>query len=1200
MPKYIPNKVQVMPVNTANLDQCLDELYTWAKNKKEEITEEDLRVSFIELGILKLLGYEKIGEDIRLERTVSKKRADIQCLDDYGNVIFIIEFKKPADEKNLKEYYTQLWDRYVIPLRAKYGILTNGLEIIAYERVGLNSEKILKKSIADLTGKDCESIEYRLRKPPHKKDNLKIVTDYFSRFRDTNERRPLTTDLSRELFFEDFMLKEGSLFAELVKSTIILFDYQYGKSKFLTSAYDFWLKSYAKKPDSIPKTWERLLETFDLEPTDENLNKFMFCLETAYALFTRLILAKACEDYEFPHIDFFEFMKGKVSEQRGEIPLVAWGILLTKWIENMRNNLVESIFEEDIFYWWTDKYNDMDNWQLWELFSPNKVDNELQPFCECSAGILFTLYKYDFSKIAGDPLGDLYQKYFDKETRKALGEFYTPKEVVKYILDAVGYNDNFIMDKRLLDPACGSGTFLIDALNRYLKQSRPTADEKGWNVVLKKLCNEFHIVGFDIHPFATIMAQIHFMLILIPYYKMAIDAERDFVLRRLPIFRTDSLIDERKNVKTQSEILSYEEGVRTVTLNISLPIKKEIGDKEFIMIKVKMPRSIEVWEKTDLTDIPQYFCALQAIFDTVKYQARNEKYEIDKNLLKRRFKEYLADKNWDGLAKFFSPYGNEILCSIKDLKYKFGDGRLVKSIEDVMLAGLLKNYVKYDYVVGNPPYVRFHGLSEKDKRNYHTNYVSAYKQYDIYVLFIERGVKWLNDNGKFGYIVSSKFSTSEYGKKVRAFLLENVSIKEIIDVSNFSVFKDASIYPYIIIMDRENDDNKRKLNKMLIALNIENEAKFVNGNYKTEKLPQSRFYNNTNLIFDLQTKKTMGIVNKIEKDTTMLQELTKITRGFRPPPEHLVISRELYNQLSKEDKNRYRKYIIGKDMVSPYLIKWSGNYLEYLRDQIHESKPIKLFEQPKIMVRDIGLHLSACYDDEGLLCLKTIYFIYTPGEEINLKLLMGILNSKVVEFYFYSKFWAAHIGGGYMRFRKQYLDLIPIKLPNTKNELKIANRIISKVNHILTLVKIKLNVENFPDSYLKRHKGMELLENQYTFKANHKSLEPTLMESINGKGYPILLAKKEESISLETQTKAEYLIIALNGRNVRKGNKIKILIPKNENKLERILREYKEDIKQLERQPILKLQNEINELVYKLYGLNENDIKIMKAFLTKF
>ncbi|MCK4444480.1 MAG: N-6 DNA methylase, partial [Thermoplasmata archaeon] len=617
----------------------------------------------------------------------------------------------------------------------------------------------------------------------------------------------------------------------------------------------------------------------------------------------------------------------KIRGFRGDIPLVAWGILLSQWIENMRDNLVESVFEEDIFYWWTDEFDAMRDRDVVALFSPDVVDNEILPFGKCLSDVMFTLYKYDFSKIVGDPLGDLYQKYFDRDTRKVLGEFYTPKEVVSYILDSVGYNGQFIKEKRLLDPACGSGTFLVDALKRYLDTSTSNAKKNGWGKVLTKLCNEYHIVGFDIHPFATIMSQIHFMLVLLPYYKEAIETEKGFVLRRIPIFRTDSLAFERK--EEREDITSLADGGKNVRLSIPLPVKKKIDDSEFLKIRIVMPRSQEVWDKTDLTSYQQYFCALQAIFDTVKYQSRSDDYGIDTDLLERRFKEYLQDKKWSELVGFFAPYGDQILSTIKDLRYKFGDGRLVKSIEDVMLGGLLKNYVKYDYVVGNPPYVRFHGLSEEDKKSYSKNFKSAYKQYDLYVLFVEKGVRWLNEDGRFGYIISSKFCASDYGKNLRRYLLDNVSINEIVDVSSLSIFKDASIYPYILTMEKEGDEKKRMANGIRISVNIKNEETFTDRQFDTELVSQSRFHNNADFLFDLQAEEGRLVVDKIEKGTSPLKDIAKVTRGFRPPPEQLIISQARHSQLTDAKQELYKKLIIGKDIVSSFRLRWSGNYLDY-------------------------------------------------------------------------------------------------------------------------------------------------------------------------------------------------------------------------------------------------------------------------------
>ena len=409
---------------------------------------------------------------------------------------------------------------------------------------------------------------------------------------------------------------------------------------------------------------------------------------------------------------------------------------------SMKQKLVKSVFEGDIFYWWEDSYRELKSGTA--LYSP-RYEKQKGRFGEALADIILALYKFDFSEIVGDPLGTLYQRYFDKETRKALGEFYTPIEVVKYILDAVGYEGQGIIHKRLLDPACGSGTFLVEALRRYLKASERIADEEGWSRILKRLCNEYCIAGFDIHPFATFMAQMQFMLVLIPAYKKAMEEDPHFVLNRLPIFRTDSLVDETKGESRKVTIEESARGIRHILIDTGLPV--DGGN-----LKIKMPYFKDVISKTGLYDVRDYFAALQAVFDTVKESARDEKYEVDKEELERNFKRYLEDKEWNRLVSFFTPYAKHFLEKFKELKATFGDGKLIKSFEDIMLAAILKNYVKYDFVVGNRPYVRIQTLPPESREKYRDVYETTTGNYDIYIPFLERGIKWLDVGGHLGYI----------------------------------------------------------------------------------------------------------------------------------------------------------------------------------------------------------------------------------------------------------------------------------------------------------------------------------------------------------------------------------------------------------------------------------------------------------------
>ncbi|MGC9444879.1 MAG: restriction endonuclease subunit M, partial [Candidatus Methanospirareceae archaeon] len=839
-------------------------------NSAKEISEEDLRIAFVKSGILEALGYEGELTDIRFEKNIRGKRSDLLACDEYQNVVFVVEFKKPK-ELDVERDFAQLWERYVKPLKARYGVLTDGLELMIYERVNSNWEQKLSVNLAALAVPECEELSEWLRKPRIERTKIEAVLNYFALFDDPAERVNLSSEIAQQHFFESFELKAGSRFANLVEKTIGLFDFELERSKFLKSAYNFWKISYAKKPEKIPENWRRIMGGMGLDANEENLFKFMFCLESAYSLFTRLILAKACEDYQLPYVEFSRFIKTEIEQTsyRGDITLLAWAITTQHLIESMKQRLVKSVFEGDIFYWWEDSYRDIRAGDA--LYSP-RFEKQKGRFGEALADLILTLYKFDFSEIVGDPLGTLYQRYFDKETRKALGEFYTPQEVVEYILDAVGYEGRGVIGKRLLDPACGSGTFLVEALRRYLKASEQIADEKGWSKILEELCNEYHIVGFDIHPFATFMAQMQFMLVLIPAYKRAMDEDRRFVLNRLPIFRTDSLIDETKGETKKVTLETFEEGSQYLLIDTGLPV--EGGN-----LQIQMPYFKHVIANTDLLNVEEYFAALQAVFDTVKAAAWQDRYTVTGTELEHNFKRYVTDKDWNGLVSYFTPYVEHFLQKFHELKETFGDGKLIKSLEDIMLAAVLKNYVQYDFVVGNPPYVRVQMLDEKHKDYLKEFYKTAKGKFDLYILFIERGVLWLKESGRFGFIVSNQFMVTDYGSELRSFILNHTKINQIINFGDSGVFSDATNYPAILILQKISDKHYAEEN-IIRSVRVYKPTKKIINNIR-ENIQNQEYSNGVINIFNYpQTALDLGIWTIVpEREKCLFEKINENSSG---------------------------------------------------------------------------------------------------------------------------------------------------------------------------------------------------------------------------------------------------------------------------------------------------------------------------------
>ncbi|MBI2858286.1 MAG: N-6 DNA methylase [Chloroflexi bacterium] len=156
------------------------------------------------------------------------------------------------------------------------------------------------------------------------------------------------------------------------------------------------------------------------------------------------------------------------------------GILTGKAFINLNN-----LAEEDFFCW---------------ILRPSLETEAL----ELVQGLAQHLSVYDMSKVNADLLKELYENLVDAETKHDLGEVYTPDWLVELTLREVGFKPG----QRLLDPACGSGTFLFTAIQMFREQG--LAGEK---LVDESLDN---IVGVDVHPLAITIAKVNYILALSP------------------------------------------------------------------------------------------------------------------------------------------------------------------------------------------------------------------------------------------------------------------------------------------------------------------------------------------------------------------------------------------------------------------------------------------------------------------------------------------------------------------------------------------------------------------------------------------------------------------------------------------------------------------------------------------------------------
>lgn len=563
---------------------------------------------------------------------------------------------------------------------------------------------------------------------------------------------------------------------------------------------------------------------------------------------------------------------------------------------------------------------------------------------------------YDFGAIDADVLGNMYEQYLGhilkktekrakltngKAHRKEQGIYYTPTYVVDYIVkNTVGElvkNKKFDLKKiKVLDPACGSGSFLMKAFDYLItldKQKNGDIDQTKLDLTgasatygRKVEILKNNIFGVDLDPKAVEIAQLNLLLKA---------AEKK---HRLPTLQ--------ENIKVGNSLIN----------------NSEIAGKRAFK-----------WEE--------------------------------------EFKEIM------------------------------GDGG-------------------FDVVIGNPPYVRNETLPKNEKVHFMTTFISAKGKFDIYLVFIEKAIRLLNEEGLLGFIVPSKFMAADYGFKLREFLLEHGKILQIIDVSQLPVFENVATYPCILIFQKTIAKNVSR-HKIQIATGINSKRDLQDLRKKVVKINQSKYGQNKKKIFTLVSDvKSDEVVSKIKLATKDLQDICEIKAGIHNGNirQKLIVDSKI--------NNTCKRLLIGKN-VGRYHFNWEDLYVRYDPKLAEKSKgeycslrDERIFTQKeKLLIRDIGKRLPATYDDKKNYCMDTIYVLFLKEKcknKFNLKYVLGILNSNLIEFYFRKIFGTVHVGSNYQRYKRQFLINLPIKVVSSDKQLKIA-QLVSK---ILTLNTELENLEN--------------------------------------------------------------------------------------------------------------------------------------------
>lgn len=598
-----------------------------------------------------------------------------------------------------------------------------------------------------------------------------------------------------------------------------------------------------------------------------------------------------------------------------------------------------------------------------------------------------------------------------REKRKEQGIYYTPKWVTDYIVKrTVGrflaeHNEDEIMKIKVVDPACGSGSFLIRAYDELLNHhaaasGKPVSELDQWDRLPILLSNIF---GVDLDGQAVEIARLNLLL-------------RSLARREI----LPSLAD---NIRRGNSLISGTE-----------------------------------------PELEKYFGS-----------PWNEKRPFD----------------WQ----------HEFAPAVQG-----GD---------------------FDVVIGNPPYVRIQTLSRDEADYYRDHFVSASGSFDVYVLFLEKGIELLKPGGRLGFICSGKFLKSKYGAGILQLIKQNCTVENIVDLSAQTVFAEATTYPAIVVLKKESSN--APLYYVSVPQGVTDSP--VTSALDLEGLPAvttaqdaitrrmwpplakddtlwEKLTANTEALGKLADKVFVGLQTSADK-VYILEKLDDAGHGLvrvRSQASGKVYELEselLKPLLSGHDIKRYGVPVPKRLLLFPYCVKedkaelisdedfansfpkcWeyllqhrgiledreSGKFKVQCWYRFGRTQNLALHVLPKLAIPRLVMHLEAVYDDTGSFYLDNVDVggvILRDGSRKNYLYLLALLHSQVLDFCFQRL--SAPFRGGFRSANRQFIEPLPIRLIDQSSavDLKMRDGLVVLVEQMLFLQK-KLQ-ETQPENQEERH-----------------------------------------------------------------------------------------------------------------------------------
>lgn len=455
----------------------------------------------------------------------------------------------------------------------------------------------------------------------------------------------------------------------------------------------------------------------------------------------------------------------------------------------------------------------------------------------------------------------------------------------------------------------------------------------------------------------------------------------------------------------------------------------------------------------------------------------------------------------------------------------------------------------FDIIVGNPPYGA--KLNDLDKKYLTKHYSTTQYNFDTYKFFFELSGKLCKDKGYIGFITPNTYFVLEKSNLLREFLFDNYKLEELVEL--YDVFPDAVVEPIISIYLKEKAFLQEKFDVICVPRNIKLTSNFIYQGIKT-KFSYADLKSKEGYIFNYhETNIEKRICEKIDKISKPLSDYLNVSAGVKPYETNKgypkqtkeIVKSKPYNGYEKKD-DTWIPYMKGEN-IDKYIDKWNGEYIKYGECLAAPRNP-KMFFDKKIFIRQTSDTLIATYDDTGKIGKNTLHCIYPKDTipNINLKFILGLINSKLLNWKFQHDNF--HIVGKPLAETKViYVNRLPIIIPDDTSKY---------------VKNVDLLLDKNQEKYYKIKFFMTFIYDNYS----PKKLSNRLWEFYSLEYKEFICELEKQKVKL-TETQKFELMSLFNNQ--------------------------KKSIQELESE-INRIDNNLNELIYKLYELTDDEIEIIK------